>query len=377
MNALVSLPAHHALGASSAHRWMHCPGSVAATAGIEEPDSPYAEEGTRAHEEAARCLTSEPPELLYQWDFDDITAIGDYVDRCRTLPGTHHVETKLSLAPWIPGGYGTCDFAAMHDTTLTIRDLKFGKGKMVYAKDNEQLMLYALGALKAFDFLYDIKDIVMEIDQPRRDHVDSHSMSVEALLHWANTEVSAAAAKAMQKNAPRIPGDKQCTWCKVKGTCPELADKVIEAVTVNFDTADCLTLSEMADFIDIARAWCSALEARMMDELLTGKAVPGWKLVDGRSTRYWRDEEDAKVLLVGQLGEAAYAPAKLLSAAQAETAIGKAKFAKLTAGVRLGANGQPEDFNYIAKTDPKPTLARESSGKQAITTNVTQGFENV
>lgn len=45
------------------------------------------------------------------------------------------------------------------DGTLDIVDLKYGKGVAVFAEDNPQMKLYALGALSLFDSLYDIQTV--------------------------------------------------------------------------------------------------------------------------------------------------------------------------------------------------------------------------
>jgi hypothetical protein len=47
---------HAKLSASGSHRWMACPGSIKAEDGYPETSSVFAEEGTRAHELADRCL---------------------------------------------------------------------------------------------------------------------------------------------------------------------------------------------------------------------------------------------------------------------------------------------------------------------------------
>lgn len=50
--------AHAQLSPSSAERWMTCPGSVALSKGAPDDSSSFADEGTDAHELAAKCLES-------------------------------------------------------------------------------------------------------------------------------------------------------------------------------------------------------------------------------------------------------------------------------------------------------------------------------
>lgn len=365
--------AHHSLGASGAHRWMNCPGSVRLCAmAPPSDDTEFSREGTRAHEHAAQLLTVAPVDaqyalaserLLDEWSLDDWLAIQSYVHFCLDLPGQKHIETRLSLDPYIPGGFSTVDFAAMHENTLTIVDLKFGKGYEVRAEKNPQLMIYALGALLEFGFLYDIHVIRMVIHQPRRNHVDEWDISVGELMAWADSKLKVAVFDATRENSPIVPGPTQCKFCPVKATCPALAEKVMAEVTRGFDV-DGLTLSDMLGWVDTARSWASAIESRAMEELVAGKDVPGWKIVDGRSTRSWADELAAETALRdADLGDAVFTK-KLVSPAQAEKLFGKKSPA-----------WQAIAETHIKWSEPKPTLAREGSNKQAITINALEGFE--
>lgn len=341
---------------------MLCPGSVKLVDAMgPSEDTEFSREGTKAHEAAASLLLNTSLEVAPEWTADDSAAVLSYVDYCQDLPGEHHVETRLSLDPYIPGGFSTVDFAAFHETTLTIVDLKFGKGVEVYAENNPQLMIYALGSLLEFGFLYDIQTIRMVIHQPRRNHVDEWDISVDDLRAWADSKLKLAVHDATRENAPLVPGPKQCQWCNAKATCPALREKIIDTVTEGFDKD--LSLGELLNWVDTARSWASAVEARAMEDLLAGVPVEGWKLVDGRSTRSWDDESAVAVNLEHNLGESAYIQ-KLISPAQAEKALGK-------------KNPMWESLqSHIKWSEPKPTLARESSKKQAIVNNVTEGFDS-
>lgn len=73
-------------------------------------------------------------------------------------------------------GFGTGDCVIIADGTLHIVDFKYGRGILVEAKDNPQMMLYALGALELFDCLYDIDTVSMTIFQPRRGNVSTYTL---------------------------------------------------------------------------------------------------------------------------------------------------------------------------------------------------------
>ena len=86
---------------------------------------------------------------------------------------------------YAPGSFGSCDFMLVADKKLHIVDLKYGYIE-VQAKENTQMMMYALGALNLFDCLYDIEEVEMTIFQPRIQNISSWSMSVEELVKWGN-----------------------------------------------------------------------------------------------------------------------------------------------------------------------------------------------
>ncbi len=200
--------AHAKLGASNAHRWLACPGSVAAEDGLPNTSSPFAEEGTVAHE-LAECVLNMaylPPEHVELKDWaayatvksnefldlyeDEVMAdfVRVYVEYVNNLAaGADHVEieARVSYQQWVSGGFGTADAVILKGETLHICDLKYGMGVRVDAEENPQGMLYALGAFYEFDMLSDIKHVQIHIIQPRLDHISQWEISVPDLLRWA------------------------------------------------------------------------------------------------------------------------------------------------------------------------------------------------
>ncbi|MDE2021066.1 MAG: DUF2800 domain-containing protein, partial [Patescibacteria group bacterium] len=157
--------AHSPLGASSAERWLHCPGSVTLAKKIVLPDaeeSEYAKEGTAAHEAAAFCLKHDFDswEVIGQ-DFGGIVctremaeALQTYISHVRMLMAQHWmIEARIGGDPNTrphKDFYGTVDFAAYTDRRnepLHVADYKHGVGISVDAEQNPQLMYYAYGIL--------------------------------------------------------------------------------------------------------------------------------------------------------------------------------------------------------------------------------------
>jgi hypothetical protein len=376
--------AHAKLGASNAHRWLACPGSVAAEDGLPNTSSPFAEEGTVAHE-LAECVLNMaylPPEHVELKDWaayatvksnefldlyeDEVMAdfVRVYVEYVNNLAaGADHVEieARVSYQQWVSGGFGTADAVILKGETLHICDLKYGMGVRVDAEENPQGMLYALGAFYEFDMLSDIKHVQIHIIQPRLDHISQWEISVPDLLRWAEW-VKQRAEETLAADAPRVPGKKQCRFCRAKASCAALQKMTQDIILADFDDlehmpkANTLTDDQMRRALEaksLIEAWLGAVEGLVRERLGNGVEFPGYKLVEGKSNRQWSDDGAAAVRLADLIGnDKTYAPRKLISPTQAEKILGK--------------KGAAEIADLITKPSGAPTLAHETDKRPAI-----------
>lgn len=371
------MAAHAKLSASGSHRWLNCPGSIKAEQGLPDSSSPAAAEGTAAHDLAEHCLlNSVYAEKLIGERFNDhvvtqemADAVQLYVDYVKAFSGEHFYEVRVDFSTYVPEGFGTSDAIVLQPKTKTMRviDLKYGKGVQVYADNNSQGMLYALGAYEDYGMIYDIDTIVIAIVQPRLDHIDEWEINVNDLLEWADT-VKGQARLCLTDDAPRVPGEKQCTFCKFKPRCPEQKEMTEHALMVMFDdmspaaveNVDALTDEHLALVMShkkLIEGWLSSVEKHITEQLQQGEPFDGYKLVEGRSLRQWQDEEQAqKVLSASGYDEQKLYTKKFVSVAQAEKLIGKKN------------KGLIDDF--VIKPPGKPTLAPESDKRPAI--NITK-----
>ena len=180
------MSAHSIFSPSASSTWLNCPGSIKLNCGVPpEPPSVYAIHGTVLHYITEECLTkgTSPQKFLGQTidgvtiTQEDIGAVQVCVDTVNNLkakyPGAEYLsETKVDLGDYGNDGekyaevFGTADFQIKDlFSELIIIDYKFGSGVSVKAKNNTQLMIYALAAAGYHLFNYSSIRLVI-IQQP-------------------------------------------------------------------------------------------------------------------------------------------------------------------------------------------------------------------
>lgn len=365
----MAAPSHALLSASSAKRWLNCPPSARLNDEVEDITSDFAAEGTDAHTlcefklRNALGLTRETqmPKLgWYNAEMEECA--NNYVayvqetiaDIKKTCPDpVVLIEQRLDFSRYVPEGFGTGDCVIVADDVLHVIDYKHGRGVPVYAEDNPQMMLYALGALEIFDFLYDIKRVVMTIYQPRISNISTAEMASADLHAWAETELAPIAKLAYEGKGDFKTGD-HCRFCKIKAVCRARADANLKLASEEFkppallDTAEIEAILEQVD--DLV-AWANDIKQYALEAALKGKQWTNWKVVAGRSNRKFSDEDAVARAVVGA-GLDPYEQ-KLLSVSELQRKIGKAPFSELVE-------------QYVVKPPGKPTLVPRSDNREEL-----------
>mgnify|MGYP001413437033 CR=1 FL=1 len=99
----------------------------------------------------------------------------------------------------------------INGSTMQVIDLKTGGGVRVDAKDNTQLLCYALGAYLKYGIVYDVDMITMTIVQPPMNSIDSWTVSLEELMSFAR-ELKLAYAAIQNEPTKFVTNEKACQF---------------------------------------------------------------------------------------------------------------------------------------------------------------------
>lgn len=373
---------HALLSASSAVRWLACTPSTRLEEQFEDKGSPYAAEGTLAHEIA---------ELKLRKYYTEAMAKGTFTRRLNKLKKQEHyqeemlkhtdtyleylqeitlamdsvpyvaIEKKVDFSSYVPEGFGTADCIIISKNTLYVNDFKYGKGVQVSAEENPQMKLYALGAYLEYGFLYPIEKVHMSIVQPRLNSISEYEITIEELLKWGE-EIKPIAGKAFKGEGEFSPGD-HCKFCKAKAVCRARADEYSALEDFHQMKPPLISNNEVGKILEKAQgldSWIKALKEYALKESLKGNEVPGWKAVEGRGSRNFIDQDKAfEELQEKGIKEAMLYERVPLTVPKIEKQLGKKEFRELV-----------ENTGLVQKSPGKPALVKSSDKRQAITNEV-------
>ena len=418
--------AHARAAPSGSKQWMNCTASLAFVEANrhripEDRGSVYAQEGTDAHDWAAKVLEDEIELSAVPENFRP--HVGAYVDHCREMAegaDSVWIEAEIPLF-YQPSETGTCDFAAVFPKRIVIRDLKYGAGVLVDSTENSQLSIYALSLIRYLEKERNYSfDLDTEVDiapyQPRHHEGADQDPWVITLadLELFGAELEAAAHKALRGVDQMVhtytegdlscadvstitgltfaPGEGDggaCRWCGAKAFCDERLTAMAKDLP-NTDPRD--FISSMPDeskedkklpvekrlankgpiddefLVGVFKA--SKAFKTYLDDVaeylsareLNGEHLPGLKLVMGREgNRAWTDEEAVDKWLTGHLKKVERYDYKLKGPAKIEVLIKD----------KLESTRTRNKFeSLIGRSPAKKVLALESDRRKAVGADV-------
>jgi hypothetical protein len=351
---------------SDAHRWMKCPGSITLDEGLPREETSFANEGTAAHLFAEHCLTGphrdpkvykhfiidvklrsiyamgpEPDGMRYfAVDAEMIDGVQIYLDevaRIAAEPGCEYeVEERLSVAEFadsVTSGLG--DFVAYIPAPrkVVVIDFKYGRGITVDAAENEQLLTYALAIASRYHNR-GVDEIEVIVVQPRVSSRPSRwTLESDDLLAHAMA-LRAAANRIADGDTTLNPGS-WCKFCRRAPACKALADTVYQLVGASWQDSEIFSMADPAKYspeelaaklkaAPLIATWVKAVEAFAHAEALRGRVPPGFKLVEKKAHRRWRNAKEAAGVLTMEHGldpKEIFTEPELLSPAKIEKMI--------------------------------------------------------
>lgn len=413
---------HAMLSPSKRSRWALCPGSIREEA--KYPDTgggPAAIDGTHSHTLLEQCikriteasffvgqtLTDHEGEFVVDADRAARVQLAlDYIDE-RSVGGLLPVIAETKVDPAFLLGRddlsGTVDVQILGGDTLELIDYKDGMN-IVDAKDNMQLEQYAYGVLADYKLpvngAYPFQYVRMTIIQPKlalrgMNPITSHTVTVSDLLANMGTIVAQAAATD-KPDAPLVPGESQCKYCRAKGSCSALANNVMKEVGIMFQpvvtqtldvaqqsadkdpsTMDDAQIAQIMEAAPLMRQLLEGVEKEALRRLEAGQTIAGLKLVNGRGSRAWvlPEAEMAEKLVKMGIPKTALYETKLVSPAKAEKLTWEKKDGtKVTLTERQLQRMEQE---YVSKLAGKLTVVPESDSRPAVIKNAAPLFSAV
>lgn len=377
---------HAILSPSAASRWLACTPSARLEQEFPNTSSSYADEGTLAHA-VGECILKELGGFITPAEAETIMAqliqnkyyskeLHDYAEgyayfvwnQCK--PGTSlFIETRLDMTRWVQEGFGTADAIVIGEGILRFSDLKYGKGVPVYAEENPQLKLYALGAYEEFRHIFEIDEIEVNIYQPRTDNISQWKISAKDLLHWADTELREKAKLAFEGKGEFNPG-KACTFCRAKVKCRALAEYNLELAKMDFANPEILTDEELVEILEKKKqfeSWMDAVAGYALQTAIAGKEWPGYKVVEGRSVRKYRDEGEVVAKLTAAGHTDIFKKPAIFALGEMEKKIGKPAFKELVEPLLVKPAGKP---TLAPISDPRAPYSTAESDFEIVEEDV-------
>ncbi|MBM6887032.1 DUF2800 domain-containing protein [Pseudoflavonifractor phocaeensis] len=235
---------------------------------------------------------------------------------------------------------------------LDIIDLKSGRGALVSARCNHQLMTYALAGL---ELCADADpEIRLTIIQPALHSISTDSITRAELLVWRDEHLIPTARQTVEGTGSYHVGD-HCRFCPARPTCRARAEQMQSYVaSARHDpTSPTLALDDVAALLEGAdhyKAWVDDIRKWATDEAMAGGQVPGYKLIIPRNGARKFVSEQAVVDAARRAGIDPYKRV-LRSPREIELQVGTARYEAFFATLISSEACNPK---LVPVSDPRP-----------------------
>lgn len=369
-------PAHALLSASGSKRWLSCPPSARLEETYPDKETAAAREGTLAHAIGEFYLkyylkhnhtnVTLPKQFrnqefynkaMFDYVFEYIEICIEKINTALSIDKTAYIaiEEKIDYSEWAKEGFGTGDLVIITDKYVEIVDLKYGKGVAVSAIDNTQMQMYALGIISNFGFMYDFDTIRMTIFQPRNGGISSQEKSVKDLIKWGENIVKPTAELAYE-GIGEFNAGKWCLFCRASLRCKKYSEYCLSVAKYDFIDPEFMSDEEMADALNRIEPlihYAKQIKDYALSEALQGRTWPGYKLVEGKSSRKYSDID----AVIGRLQKANIDSSdfmkepELKSITELTKLLGKKTFSILLDDLITKISGKP---TLVDTDDPRP-----------------------
>lgn len=362
---------HARCSPSALHRIINCPPSLVLSEQFQDEESQYAAEGSAGHALAEHLikkhlkLRTKRPVSDYFSD-DLLEAVEEYVSfvigeieeakRVCTQP-VFSVEQRVDVSNYVADCFGTADMVIITDKVVHIIDLKLGRGVIVDADENPQLMTYGLGVLEMAEMLYDIETVRLTIFQPRVSNYSTWEITPADLKKWGEEVLKPRGTMALM-GAGEFHAGSWCRFCKARNQCRARAEEFLKLAQMEFRQPALLTDDEISEVLKVSdelSKWASDIYTFAQDQaIIHGKQWKGYKLVEGRSNRKYSSDAEVEEAAKAA-GYTDIYKKSLIGVTEMERLMGKSEFARIIGPL-------------VYKPAGKITLVPESDKRNAINT---------
>lgn len=331
--------------------------------------------------------------------------------------------------------HGTGDIFLIGGGVLRSMDYKHGSGVFVPA-DDPQLLLYGIGGMREClpPEAQRVETTVIQPRYPGALPVRSATHTPEKMADYRDQFSKAAILALDNPDPPLVPGEEQCRFCPAKADCPARREWTLAKVSTVFSEVPAPAAEEpvataepspppapstdapasnwgraplapasdakvVDDFLalftrdvegmspesyarvleseTLIRGWLESVHQSAHAAMKNGLKVPGFKLVRGRGSRSWEDEDAVRTVLSnmsktkdaggGKLKKSDYLVESLLSPKQAEDRLKPL----------LSRAGWEKVSASISKSPGKPVIAPETDTREEVITNAAEVFSPV